>query len=141
MPITYITAKYKENSHTFRKVLFNSSGTYSSIMRSSVPHGTSLQSAKPKCLLSAAGLTTHNQVVKFETMKFPEISAAITVNNIDLLVMDDHGQKSYDIIIGRDLMKEQNISIDFDAEEVTFEDQAIPFHKRDQPSAQCLLCK
>ena len=86
-------------------------------------HSTSLQSAEPKCLL----------VVKFDTMTFPEFSAAITVNNVDLLVMDDHGQKSYDIIIGCDLMKELKISIDFDAEEVTFEDQAIPSHTRDQP--------
>ena len=47
--------------------------------------------------------------------------------------MDNHGQKSYDIVIGHDLMKELKISIDFDAEEVTFGDQAIPFHTRDQP--------
>ena len=30
-------------------------------------------------------------------------------------------------------MKELKNLIDFDAEEVTFEDQAIPFHTRDQP--------
>ena len=106
VPITYITAKSGENSHTFRKVLLDSGGTYSSIMRSSVPHSISLQSAKPKCLLSAADLTTHNQVVKFNTMKFPKFSAAITVNDVDLLVMHGHGQKSYDIIIGHNLMKE-----------------------------------
>ena len=133
MPMTYITAKSKENSHTFKKVLFNSGGTYFSIMCSSVPHGTSLQSAKPKRLLSAAGLTMHDQVVKFDTMKFPEFSAAITVKDVNLLGMDDHGQKSYDIIIGRDLMKELKMLIDFDAEEVTFKDQAIPFQTRDQP--------
>ena len=133
VPMTYITAKSGGNSHTFRKVLFDYSGTYSSIMHSSVLRSTSLKSADPKRLLSAASLTTHNQVVKFDTMKFPEFSAAITVNNVDLLVMDVHGQKSYDIIIGHDLMKELKISIDFGAEEVTFEDQAIPFHTRDQP--------
>ena len=66
-------------------------------------------------------------------MKFPKFSAAITVNDVNLLVMDNHNQESYDIIIGHDLMKELKILIDFDAEEVTFEDQAIPFHMRDQP--------
>ena len=102
-------------------------------MPSSVPHGISLQSAEPKRLLSAAGLTTHDQVVKFDTMKFPEFSAAITVNDVDLLVMDDHGEKSYDIIISCDLMKELKILIDFNTEEVIFDDQAIPFHTRYQP--------
>ena len=63
VPMTYITAKSNENSHTFRMVLFHSGGTYSSIMRSSVPCDISLQSAEPKCLLSASGLTTHHQVV------------------------------------------------------------------------------
>ena len=42
-------------------------------------------------------------------------------------------RKAMASIIGRDLMKELKISIDFDTEEVTFEDQAIPFHTRDQP--------
>ena len=82
--MTYITAKSKENSHTFRKVLFDSGGAYSSIMHSSVPHSISLQSAEPKHLLSAASLTTHDQVVKFNAMKFPKFSAAITVNDIDV---------------------------------------------------------
>ena len=43
VPMTYITAKSGENSHTFRKVLFDSGGTYSSIMRSSVPQSTYAQ--------------------------------------------------------------------------------------------------
>ena len=81
VPMTYITAKSGENSHTFRKVLFDSGGTYSSIMCSSISRGTSLQSAEPKRRTQAPPISRRPNYArpKFKTMKFPEFSVAITL--------------------------------------------------------------
>ena len=73
-------------------------------MQSAIPEGVATHAIEPKRLLSAAGEPVHNNGVTLAKMSFPEFASKITSINIDLIVMEDHGHSTYDIIIGRDLM-------------------------------------
>ena len=64
--MTYVKAKIGTGTHTFCKVLFDSGGSYSSIMQSAIPEGVATHAIEPKRLLSAAGESVHNRDVTLD---------------------------------------------------------------------------
>ena len=131
--VPQVRAKVKigNTNHTFNTALLDSGGSKSLIARSKIPVSMKPKLSKnPFPAVGTSGTQIHKDSITFERLSFPDFEMPSWISNIELFVFEDEGHSSYDLIIGRDILKPMGIEMNFAREEINWQDVTLPFTQR-----------
>ena len=132
IPVTLMVVKKMQGKPSGRilRVLLDSGGSHTMISIKALPLG-----AHPKSLgrietcKTLAGTFDTSKVVELETIVFPEFSRNKSLRKQMAKVYE--ASCNYDVIIGRDVLLEMGLIIDFDKRECRWMEHTIPMKSKE----------
>ena len=118
-------------SHVFNKVLLDSGGSKSLIARSKIPaHMKPSYSKNPFPAVGTSGTRTHKESIIFDRLSFPDFEMQSWISDVECFVFEDDGHSSYDLILGRDILKPIGMEMNFANEKINWQHVTLPFTER-----------
>ena len=118
-------------------VLFDSGSSHTWVSNSALPKGSVPLKGEPATSSALAGPMSSNLSVTMERLVFPEFFKTRIVDKANARVF--HTECRYDAIIGRDLLQELGMVLDFKHTKMTWDDCSVPM--RSYPSSASRLPK
>ena len=131
--VPQVRAKVKVGNinHTFNKALLDSGGSRSLIARSRIPVQIKPSLSKnPFPAVGTSGTRTHKESIIFDRLSFPDFEMPSWLSEVECFVFDDDGHSSYDLILGRDILKPIGMEMNFASEEINWQNVTRPFTQR-----------
>ena len=139
--ITEGISSASDTAFTFTNCLLDSGGTRSLIPRSRLPKSIPiLKSIQPYSALSSSGVHHHQEYITLSKIRFPQFSINIWLENVKFIIFDDSNHCAYDIILGRDIIKQFGFIINFAKTETSCLNVTLPFIQRHtKPSTESTI--
>ena len=84
--------------------------------------------------LSSSGVNQHHEYITLSKFFFPQFSVNIWLEDVELIIFDDSKHCAYDIILGRNIIKQFGFIINFAKNETSCLNVALPFlHRNTKP--------
>ena len=136
--ITEATSPASDTVFTFANCLLDSGGTRSLIPLSRLPNSIPRhKSIQPYSALSSSGVHQHHEYITLSKIRFPQFSTNIWLENVEFIIFDDSEHCAYDIILGRNIIKQFGFIINFAKNETSCLNVTLPFlHRNTKPCTE-----